>query len=105
MKFLHKTQLFLNSFSKQQNSAIQKWSPIAKCLSQKCYETRIKSYKGEIKTVILIFSVPKSQNSYEEEKNSITAKRMLVTIATPISSQVKDKNSIFTARDEDIIFK
>ena len=81
-----------------------KWSPIAKCLSQKCYETRIKSYKGEIKTVILIFSVPKSQNSYEEEKNSITAKRMLVTIATPISSQVKDKNSIFTARDEDMIF-
>ena len=29
---------------------------------------------------------------------------MLVTIATPISSHVKDKNSIFTARDEDMIF-
>ena len=29
---------------------------------------------------------------------------MLVTMATPISSQVKDKNSIFTARDEDMIF-
>ena len=27
---------------------------------------------------------------------------MLVTMATPISSHVKDKNSIFTARDEDI---
>ena len=26
---------------------------------------------------------------------------MLVTMATPISSHVKDKNSIFTARDED----
>ena len=71
------------------------WSPIAKYLSQKCYETRILSYKGKIKTIILIFSVPKSQNSNEEEKNSM---------ATPISSHVKDKNSIFTAHDEDMIF-
>ena len=29
---------------------------------------------------------------------------MLVTLATPISSHVKDKNSIFTARGEDMIF-
>ena len=29
---------------------------------------------------------------------------MLVTMATPISSYVKDKNSILTARDEDIFF-
>ena len=29
---------------------------------------------------------------------------MLVTMATPISSQVKDKNLIFTTRDEDMIF-
>ena len=29
---------------------------------------------------------------------------ILVTMATPISSHVKDKNSIFTARDEDMIF-
>ena len=29
---------------------------------------------------------------------------MLVTMATPASSRVKDKNSIFTARDEDMIF-
>ena len=29
---------------------------------------------------------------------------MLVTMATPISSHVKDKNSTFTARDEDMIF-
>ena len=28
---------------------------------------------------------------------------MLVTMATPISSHVKDKNSVFTARDEDMI--
>ena len=28
----------------------------------------------------------------------------LVTKVTPISSQVKDKNSIFAARDEDKIF-
>ena len=29
---------------------------------------------------------------------------MLVIMATPISSHVKDKNSIFTARDEDMVF-
>ena len=29
---------------------------------------------------------------------------MLVTMATPVSSHLKDKNSIFTARDEDMIF-
>ena len=28
---------------------------------------------------------------------------MLVTMATPISSLMKDKNSLFTARDEDMI--
>ena len=54
-------------------------------LSQKGYETRIQSYKGEIKATILIFSVPKSQNSNEEEKK----------LGLP---HVKDKNSIFTAR-------
>ena len=42
-----------------------------------------------------IFCSKLSQNSNEEEKNSM---------ATPISSHVKDKNSIFTARDEDMIF-
>ena len=76
-----------------------------------------------------MFSVTKSQNSNEEEKNFITPKAilwkkiwkemaahqngklscncliMLVTMATSISSQVRDKNSIFTVRDEDIIFK
>ena len=30
---------------------------------------------------------------------------MLVTMATPISAHVKDKNSIFTARGEDMIFE
>ena len=45
--------------------------------------------------MILIFSVPKSQNSHEEEKKSMV---------TPISSHVKDKNSIFTVCDEDMIF-
>ena len=30
---------------------------------------------------------------------------MLVTMATPISLHVKDINSIFTGRDEDMIFK
>ena len=50
--------------------------------------------------IILIFSVPKSLYSNIMKKRKI----MLVTMATPISSHVKDKNSIFTARDEDMIF-
>ena len=29
---------------------------------------------------------------------------MFVTMATPISSHVKDKNSIFTVHDDDMIF-
>ena len=29
---------------------------------------------------------------------------LLVTMATPISSHVKDTSSIFTVRDEDLIF-
>ena len=69
MKFLHKTQPFFCLFSKQQNSAIKVVT--YRKMSQKCYETRI-CYKGEIKTIIIIipiFSVPKSQNSNEEENN------------------------------------
>ena len=54
--------------------------------------------KDEMKTIIHIFSVPKSQNSKEE-------KNFLVTMTTPISSNVNDKNSIFTVRDEDMIFQ
>lgn len=54
-----------------------KWSPIPKCLSQKCYETRISSYNGEIKTIIHKVSVPESQIGNEEEENPITAKAYL----------------------------
>ena len=32
------------------------------------------------------------------------SKLMSVTMGTPISLHVKDKNSIFTARDKDMIF-
>ena len=31
-------------------------------------------------------------------------RKIMLTMATPISLHVKDKNSIFTARDEDMIF-
>ena len=48
--------------------------------------------------LIHVFSVPKSQNSND---NWLI---MLVTMATLISSHVKDKNGIFTAHDEDMIF-
>ena len=51
---------FLKFIFEAANIVQLKWSPFAKCLSQKCYETRISSYKEEIKTIILIFSVPKS---------------------------------------------
>ena len=44
------------------------------------------------------------QNSVENGKLSGNWLIMLVTLATPISSHVKDTNSIFTARDEDMIF-
>ena len=38
------------------------------------------------------------------EKLSCNWLIMLVTIATPISSHVKEKNSVFTARGEDMTF-
>ena len=58
-----------------------------------------------MKTIILIFSVPKSQNTkFLSGKLSCNWLIILVTMATPISSHVKDKNGIFTAHDEDMIF-
>ena len=50
--------------------------------------------KEEIKTIIL---------SNLSGKLSCNWLIMLVTMATPMSSHVKDKNSIFSARDEDRI--
>ena len=66
------------------------------------------SYKGEIKTITLVFSVPKSHKKkklYNSGKLFCNWLIILVTMATPISSHVKDKNSIFTARGEDMVFK
>jgi len=40
----------------------------------------------------------------KDNNTNIFCSKKLVTMATPISSHVKDKNSIFTARDEDLIF-
>ena len=51
-----------------------------------------------MKTIILIFSEILSG------KLSCNWLIMLVAMATPISSHMKDKNSILTARDEDMIF-
>ena len=44
------------------------------------------------------------ENSIKNGNLSCNWLIMLVTMAIPISSHVKDKNSIFTARDEDMIF-
>ena len=64
---------FFYLFSKRQKSAIKvvtyRKMPVTKMLGP-----RIQSYKGEIRGIILIFFVPRSQNSNEEEKNSITVK-------------------------------
>ena len=44
------------------------------------------------------------ENSIKNGKLSCKWLIMLVTMATPIPSHMKDKNSIFTAPDEDMIF-
>ena len=57
MKFLHKTQLFFIHF---RNSKIVqlKWSPIAKCLSQKCYVTQVgPTMYSWLLTAILLFII------------------------------------------------
>ena len=69
MKFPNTT--FFYSFSKWQNSAIKAVT------YSKMPATKIKLGYKVIKTIILIFSVPKSQNSNEEEKNLITPKAIL----------------------------
>ena len=48
--------------------------------------------------------ISKEPAAHLTQKLSCNWLTMLVTMATPISSQVKDKNSIFTVRDEDMIF-
>ena len=49
---------------------------------------------------------PKSNTSKYSLGDYVTIPMVifLVTMATPISSHVKEKNSIFTVRDEDMIF-
>ena len=52
------------------------------------------------------------EKNYNEAQKYLTMKRklafywliVLVTMTTPISSHVKDKNDMFTARGEDMIF-
>ena len=53
---------------------------------------------GEVQFVV------KTSKTIKKREVSFNWLIMLVTMATPISSHVKDKNSIFTAGDEDIIF-
>ena len=48
--------------------------------------------------------ISKEQAARLSGKLSCNWRIVSVTMATPISSHVKDKNSIFTARDEDMIF-
>ena len=92
MKFLHKTQpFFFYSFLKQQNSAIKVVTYRKMPVTEMLWNSDMKLQSRNKDNNTYIFSSKKS-------------KLMLVTMATPISSHVKDKNSIFTARDEGMIF-
>ena len=62
----------------------------------------LRFYLSKIKETITLNIIPKSLLSGKLSCNWLI---MLVTMGTPISSHVKDKNSIFTARDEDMIFQ
>ena len=70
MKFLHKRQLFFYSLSKQQNCECN----LSGHLSQNAYHKNVMKLGYKVIKTKKIFSVPKSQNSNEEGKNSITAK-------------------------------
>ena len=64
MKFPHKRQPYLFVFKTAKSALL---------LQNACHRNVMKlGYKGEIKKVILIFSVRKSQNCNKEEENSIT---------------------------------
>ena len=154
MKFLHKRQLFFYLFLKQQNSAIKVVTYRKMSVTKILWHSDI-SYKGEIKTIILIYflwifqhhfprlwqiflNVLQARKKYQCEiwqlikkvtsictifapqshfvneiskelaacpsgKLSCNRLIMLVTMVTPISD-MKDKYSIFTAGDEDMIF-
>ena len=73
VKFPHKTTYF-HSFSKQQHSAIGVVTYHIMPVTNMLRKSNIRFYIGKLKTIVLTFSVPKSQNSNEEEKNSITDK-------------------------------
>ena len=101
---VHKTQLFFIHF---RNSKIVqlKWSPIAKiCLSQK-FEL-IEKVTGNFTVFAprshFVNEISKEPAARLSGKLSCNWQIMLVTMATPIASHVKDKNSIFTARDQKI---
>ena len=92
MKWLNLKQLVLFSFE-----MMKKWSPTAK--------TRMLC-KFCNKNVNVV------EKNYIKTQKYLTMKRklafywliVLVTMTTPISSHVKDKNDMFTARGEDMIF-
>ena len=105
MKFVHKTQLFLIHF---RNSKIVqlKWSPSRENLPVTKIWQLFEKVTGN-------FTVFAPRNHFVNEISKELAARlggklscnwqiMLVTMATPIAAHVKDKNSIFTGRDQKI---
>ena len=65
---------------------------------------------GEYEFYLRVLKVSLTSDEISEEPAARLSRKlscfrliMLVTMATPISSLVKDKNSLFTTRDEDMI--
>ena len=73
--------------------------PVTKNVRKLGYKV-IKEKKGQY---YLYFKISKETAAHLSGKLFCNWLIMLVTMATPMSSHVKDKNSIFSARDEDMI--
>ena len=94
---------------------MKKWSPTAKTrMLCNMKQLRYESYEKQIMINVKFGN----KNVNVVEKNYIKAQKylkmkrklafywviVLVTMTTPISSHMKDKNDMFTARSEDMIF-
>ena len=98
-KFLLKTQLFFIHF---RNSKIVQLVPMWK-FGSSSRKSPVTVPSSHLET-IFVHEISREPAARLSGKLSCNWLIMLVTMATPISSHVEDKNNIFTARDEDMIF-
>ena len=106
MKCLDLKQLVLFIFE-----MMKKWSPTAKTrmlcnMKQLRYETNHDNVKFCNKNVNVVEKNYIKAQKYLKMKTKLAFYWVivLVTMTTPISSHVKDKNYMFTVRSEDMIF-